>query len=119
MDHLRLMKEVPLLHSIPEETQAVCLADGGFLFREYGRGPMIHLEGEPCIKLEIILSGSAVVERINASGSLMNIGEFFRGDILGGNLLFSKSPYFPMTITARRPSMILEIEKDCLLMLCR
>lgn len=118
MDHLSVMKKVPLLYGIPEETKAAHLKDGGFLFREYGRGRIIHLEGEPCTKLEVILSGSAVVERIDAAGSLMTIGEFFAGDILGGNLLFSKSPYFPMTITAKQVSVILEIEKECLLQLC-
>ena len=62
--------------------------------------------------LEIILSGSVAVERIDEAGNLMTIAEFLSDDILGGNLLFSKKPYYPMTITAKQPTVILAIEKD-------
>jgi CRP-like cAMP-binding protein len=67
--------------------------------------------GDICENLEIILSGEVAVERIDESGKLMTIAEFFDGDILGGNLLFSKNPCYPMTVTAKKPTIILEISK--------
>lgn len=53
-----------------------------------------------------------VVERIDESGNLMVIAEFLGEEILGGNLLFSKNPHYPMTITAKQPTVILELCKD-------
>ena len=44
----------------------------------------------------------------------MTIAEFFSGDILGGNLMFSKNPYYPMTVTAKEAALIFEINKDLL-----
>ena len=35
-------------------------------------------------------------------------------DILGGNLLFSKNPYYPMTILTKLPTDILEIDREAL-----
>jgi len=52
------------------------------------------------------------VDRIDEAGNLMTIAEFLSDDILGGNLLFSKKPFYPMTITAKQPTVILSIEKD-------
>lgn len=68
-------------------------------------------------KLEIILVGKVAVERIDESGNLMTIAEFLSGEILGGNLLFSRNSHYPMTITAKLPTVILEINKERLFQL--
>jgi CRP-like cAMP-binding protein len=47
----------------------------------------------------------------------MSIAGFLKDEFLGGNLLFSKNPYYPMTITAKTPTVILEISKERLLTL--
>jgi len=64
-----------------------------------------------------ILLKKVVIERIDESGNLMTIAEFFSGDVLGGNLIFSKNPHYPMTVTAKLPTVILEINKNCLFQL--
>jgi len=79
--------------------------------KSYEKNNIVHSVGDICENLEIILSGEVVVERIDESGKLMTIAEFFDGDILGGNLLFSKSPYYPMTVTAKKATIILELSK--------
>jgi CRP-like cAMP-binding protein len=84
----------------------------------YKKNSIIHLESDPCNKLEIILSGTVVIERIDESGDLLTIAEFHPDDMLSGNLIFSKMPYYPMTVTSRLPSIILEMHKDLLLHLC-
>lgn len=55
-----------------------------------------------------------MVARIDESGNLLTIAEFYKDDILGGNLIFSKNPYYPMTTTTSEKSVILEIEKNLL-----
>ena len=58
-----------------------------------------------------------VIERIDESGNLMTIADFYGGDVLGGNLMFSKNPYYPMTVTAKDATLILEINKTRLFQL--
>jgi len=115
--YIGLMEKSLLLSCLSKEEVHLCLKDGSFHISSYGKNSIIHFSGEVCLKLEIILSGHVSVERIDESGNLMVIAEFFGGEILGGNLLFSKSPYYPMTITAKKPTIIVEIAKERLLRL--
>lgn len=55
-----------------------------------------------------------VVDSIDEAGNLLTISEFFSDDIIGGNLLFSKNPYYPMTVTSQTPTEILEVDKEAL-----
>ena len=107
-----LIKESTLLSALSADEINTCLTQGRFNVCRYGKNNIIHFDGEQCSKLEIILTGNVVIERIDRSGNLMTITEFFNDDILGGNLLFSKNPYFPMTIKAKKPTVILEIRKE-------
>jgi CRP-like cAMP-binding protein len=115
--HIGLMGKNPLLGSFSMEKMNAYLKDGSFRISTYGKNNIIHFSGEACLKLEIILSGHVSVERIDESGDLMTIAEFYGDEILGGNLLFSKSPYYPMTITAKQPTVILAIDKERILTL--
>lgn len=108
--YIELIKKVELLESISLEDVNSYITDGSFRINKYEKNNIIHFVGDPCSKLEIILMGKVVIERIDEAGNLMTITEFFGGDILGGNLLFSKNPNFPMTVTAKEASIILEIE---------
>ena len=110
--YLELMRQIDLIKSIkPEEIESY-LSEGSCKITQYGKNNIVHFVGEVCSKLEIILSGKVVIERIDESGNLMTIAEFFNGDVLGGNLMFSKNPYYPMTVTAKEATLILEINKD-------
>lgn len=109
------MEKSLLLSCLSKEEVHSSLRKGSFHISNYGKNNIIHFSGEVCLKLEIILSGHVSVERIDEAGNLMTIAEFYGGEILGGNLLFSKSSYYPMTITAKQPTVILEINKTRLL----
>ena len=110
-NYLEVMKQVDLIKSIKPEEIEIFLKEGSFKTTEYGKNNIVHFVGEICSKLEIILSGRVVIERIDESGNLMTIAEFFSGDILGGNLMFSKNPYYPMTVTTKETTVILDINK--------
>ena len=110
-NNLELLKQIDLVKSIDtNQLEALLLAKGNKV-NSYERNNIVHFVGDICENLEIILSGEVAVERIDESGKLMTIAEFFDGDILGGNLLFSKNPCYPMTVTAKKPTIILEISK--------
>lgn len=109
---LELMRQIDLIKSInPHEIDSY-LSEGSCKVTQYGKNNVVHFVGEICSKCEIILSGKVVIERIDESGNLMTIAEFFNGDVLGGNLMFSKHPYYPMTVTAKEATFILEINMD-------
>lgn len=110
--HLELMRQIDIIKSInPQEIESY-LKEGSCKITQYGKNYIVHFVGEVCSKLEIILSGKVVIERIDESGNLMTIAEFFSGDVLGGNLMFSKNPNYPMTVTAKQFTLILEINKE-------
>ncbi|OIJ17174.1 hypothetical protein BKP37_01165 [Anaerobacillus alkalilacustris] len=109
-----LIESSAFLKSLRAEEIDEYLKSGSFKTHVYKKNSIIHFDGEICDKLEVILSGKVVIERIDHSGNLLTIGHFNSDDILGGNLLFSKNPYFPMTITAAIPCVILEVKKEVL-----
>lgn len=115
--YLELMRRSDLIKSIDAQEIEAYIAEGSFKTAEYGKNNIVHFVGEVCARLEIILSGKVVIERIDESGNLMTIAEFLSGDVLGGNLLFSKNPYYPMTVTAKEAALILEINKERLFLL--
>ena len=110
-NYLGLLKQIDLVKSFDTNQLASLLQAKGNKVNSYEKNNIVHFVGEVCENLEIILSGEVVVERIDESGKLMTIAEFFNGDILGGNLLFSKNPHYPMTVTAKKATIILEISK--------
>ena len=112
--NLNLIKSTTVIKSLPDKDILTNLKNGKFKITSYEKNSVIHFDGETCSKLEIILSGKVVVDRIDESGNLLTISEFYRDDILGGNLLFSKNPYYPMTISTQLQTNILEIDREVL-----
>lgn len=110
-----LIQESLLLSSIPTEKVNSCLKDGSFRIGTHGKNNIIHFPGDLCSRFEIILSGHVAVENIDEAGNLMGIADFYSNEILGGNLLFSQHPYYPMTITAKRPTIIVNIDRERLM----
>ena len=107
-----LIKTIDLLNSMDPQDIDSYLMEGSWKITQYEKNNIVHFVGDVCPHLEIILSGKVVIERIDESGNLMTIAEFFNGDILGGNLMFSKNPYYPMNVTTKDTTLILEINKD-------
>lgn len=112
------IRQNQLLRTISEHLVEAYLASGQFKAVPYARDRIIHMDGSICDSLEVILEGTAVVERIDESGDFMVIAELFPDDILGGNLVFSRNPCYPMTVTARTDLRMLEIGRPLLLEIC-
>lgn len=115
MNKKQLLLSSKVLEALTENEKLNLLKEGKFKISTYGRNAVLHFAEEPCTKLEIILSGEAAIERIDEGGNTMIIANFHSQDIIGGNLLFSKDPSYPMTITAKEESIILEVDKDALI----
>lgn len=104
----------PIISAFSKDEIQTFLKTGKFKVVRYKTDTTIHFDGEPCEKLEIIISGKVVIDRIDSSGDLFTITEFSKGDILGGNIMFSSNPFYLMTVTTTDECVILEISKDLL-----
>lgn len=91
------------------------LSSPGASINEYGKNEIIHIQNEKCTATDIILDGKLSILKINEKGDVLTIGTFTNGDILGANLLFAKSNYYPMTVTSNTKSVLLRINKDLIL----
>ncbi len=86
--------------------------------KKYAQGEIIHFDGDCCSSIDVILNGQVVIERIDDAGNLMRITEFYPDNILGGNLLFSKNPCYPMMVTAKAEVTLLSITKNLVFDFC-
>ncbi len=119
MDKLKhIIGKSALLSTIPQDEVAHYLSEGRFHAASHEKGRVVHFDGEICDRIEVILSGTVTVDRIDQPGNLLAIAELGSGDILGGNLVFSKNPRYPMTVTAQTTAILLGIKKDLVLDLC-
>lgn len=120
MDYsLKQTKDLILLNSLSNDVITTNFNNGKFKVTPYKKNSIIHFEGERCSTLEIIISGRVVIDSIDEDGDFFTISNFYSNDILGGNLVFSKNPFYPMTISSQLDSEILEIGKDVLFDLFR
>lgn len=108
----------PLLNTIPEEFYKAFLNRGEILQRTFQREQILHFEEEICAGLEIVLSGEIHIERMDENGYVLIVSRFLPGDILGGNLLFSRVPTYPMLVQAKELSRVLYLPKQTVLKLC-
>lgn len=111
---ISLINSTTLLKSFSSTEIQNNLNKGNFRIVAYQKNSVIHFDGDLCTKMEIILRGKVIINRIDEAGNLLTISEFYADDILGANTLFSQNPYYPMTISAQLPTMILEIDKEVL-----
>jgi len=118
-EYKQLAYKTTLLRNVNKESIQQFYKNGQFRIVSYSKNAVVHLENDSCEKLEIILSGKVAVERLDESGGILTISEFAADDILGGNLLFSSAPYYPMAITTKQATTILQINKDLIFDLCR
>ncbi len=107
-----------ILSSLPPKLVDDYLINNRIHIQSYNKNQIIHLEGEVCQQIEIILEGQIVIERIGIDGDLMTINHFHQGDIIGANLIFSSTDHYPMTISSKKPSQVVIIPKDVLFKLC-
>lgn len=115
---LQLLRKASLLNTLSNDEIKSHLECGDFKVVRYEKNSVVHLEGEECTKFELILSGKIVVDHISESGDLLTISDFIGGDTLGGNIIFSSNPYYPLTVATRSASVIMEIHKDVVFELC-
>jgi CRP/FNR family cyclic AMP-dependent transcriptional regulator len=83
---IRRDRALGLMHSVPYfarlDAEAVAAAAARAISREYGKGAVIFLEGDPCAGLHIVEEGRVKLYKVSAEGreqvvKLLGPGEFF------------------------------------------
>ncbi|NLY81537.1 MAG: Crp/Fnr family transcriptional regulator [Clostridiales bacterium] len=111
--------ETIMLKELKEEDIKENIKKGKFIISSFEKNSVVHFEGDACNNLEIIISGRVSVDRLDETGGILTISEFTEGDMIGGNLLFSKLPKYPMTIITKEDTVIIKIERELLFELFR
>ena len=65
--------------------------------------------------MDIILEGELSVQKIDEEGNILKVAVFNGGDIIGANLLFASSNYYPMTIVSEVKTVVMHTPKSILL----
>lgn len=109
---------LPILGAISGEELESLIRSGELRMATYKKNAVVHLEGETCRKLEVLISGEVVVDRIDQDGSILSISRFREEDVLGAPLLFASDPAYILTVSTVKDTEFLEMSKDCILDLC-
>ena len=120
MDNLfSILETVDLFNCFSSDELDKLFQNNLYHIRTYTKDSVVHLQNEKCENLDIILSGTVSVQKIDSNGDLLTICSFSAGEVMGENLLFSHRNFYPMTITAKCDAEILQIKKELILKLCQ
>ncbi|WZL72369.1 Crp/Fnr family transcriptional regulator [Clostridiaceae bacterium 35-E11] len=117
--YLHVLKLTGLFDEFSSEELSTLFEIYSYNLSHYKKGSIIHFENEICSSWDIVLKGEVIIQKIDKKGNVLTVTEFGMGDNLGGNLLFSKFPYYPMSVLAKTDTAILHINKDFVLQLCQ
>ena len=118
-NYLSILRLTELFDGFSTEELISIFKTYSYIISKYNKGSIIHFESEKCNYWDIILKGQVFVQKIDEKGNVLTITEFKVGDSIGGNLLFSRYPYYPMSVVAKSDAEILHIDKDFVLQLCQ
>lgn len=105
----KLLTQCPVFKGIPEEESKILLNAIHYQVKNYQKGEMLAIQGEPVSNLVIILLGSVKGEMIDYSGKTIKIEDIEAPRTLATAFLFGKENRFPVTVTANNDVKILAI----------
>ncbi len=117
-DTIDRIQMLPLMSVFTREEIEGFLQSGEFRVVDYKKTAVVHMEGETCTKLEILMAGEVVVDRIDEDGNILSISRFREEDVLGGPLLFSTDSNYILMVSAVKNTTLLEISKKCIFEMC-
>ena len=77
----------------------------------YQKSQTLAIEGDPCDRIGVVISGKIELQNICPSGKIMTLTQLESGMVFGEAILFSGNHTYPITITAAAKSEILFFKK--------
>ncbi len=118
LNYIDFLMILSLFHGLEKERLLGLLEKGAFI-ESFIKGKLIYLQNEKAETMDIILDGEIIVQNIDENGNVLSIVSLDKGDMLGGNLIFSNRNEYPMTLIAKTDIKLLRMKKDMILDLCQ
>lgn len=111
--------DTALFQSIGQDKIGAIIADLPCSVVEYKKGSILHLPGEVCSTLDLILEGIVSLQSIDSDGNSLWVQQLSPGEILGAGFLFAEDNNYPMMSMAQSDSVVFRLSKGAILSLCR
>lgn len=116
---IEIIRHIDLFKSFTSEELLKLFNNRNYEIKKYSKSNIIYLQNQRCSTLDIILKGNIIVQKIDSNGNILTISTFGIGEIIGGNLIFSRNNIYPMTIASKTNSIVLHVKKELILELCQ
>lgn len=117
MDYVKLIRQTFIGCQLSDDEIKMALTNYNFKIRHFCNNELLHVEGEKCVYLEILLNGNIVNMQIDEFDNEIIIKNFERNEIIAGNILFGSSPKYPLTFLSQSDGDLLQVEKAFLFQL--
>lgn len=118
LNYIDFLMVLSLFDGLKKERLSSLLEKEAFI-ESFTKGKLIYLQNEKADTMDIILDGEIIVQNIDENGNVLSIVSLAKGDMLGGNLIFSNRNEYPMTLIAKTDTKLLRMKKDMILNLCQ
>lgn len=118
LNYIDFLMVLSLFDGLEKERLSSLLEKEAFI-ESFTKGKLIYLQNEKADTMDIILDGEIIVQNIDENGNVLSIVSLAKGDMLGGNLIFSNKNEYPMTLIAKTDTKLLRMKKDMILNLCQ
>jgi CRP-like cAMP-binding protein len=116
---INILKLNPLFSHFSTEALNTLLYECQYTIADYAKNSVVHFENEICTSLDIIIKGDIIIQKIDENGNILTVTEFTLGDTMGENLLFSTTPYYPLSAITKSNCTLLHLSKDLIIKLCQ
>jgi CRP-like cAMP-binding protein len=117
--YINTLKETPLFNDFEKDHINDILYDTDYTIKPYNKDDIIYIEDDLCSNLSIVLEGMVEIQKIDASGKVLTVAQFEKGDNFGENLIFGDKNLYPMTVVSKSKSIVLHIPKATVVKLCQ
>jgi len=111
-----ILKVCVLFKNMSSEDLLTCLNNCNYIIKRYSKGNLVHLEGQKCEEMGILLKGLLKVQTIYPSGKALTLTQLKPAEIFGEVIILSKTNQCPATVNTiedseQRPSLSRELCK--------
>ena len=94
------LRRIPLLSDVNTSLLTRCVSQSEIFIKKYAKGATVHNQHDPCVVLDVVLSGDLVAYPLSENGSAVTMFEFQKNAIIGANLLLGDNTAYPLNIYA-------------------
>lgn len=118
IDYIDFLMTLSLFRGLEKDNLSKILEKNAFI-QNFKSGKIIYLQNEKAHTMDIVLDGNVVIQNIDENGNVLSIANLEKGDMLGGNLIFSNRNEYPMTLIAKKETKLLRMKREMILELCQ